>query len=234
VVAAESAAAAMDDVRTRTEDGGAAVGAGDDRVPHGESADATGAVRVVAAASAAAADDVGIGAPVVARHAPLHASVDPLVHGPVQRPVDQVLVAQRADGEDARVVVGPLVDRPAFPVLEASVEDSNLAALDGGVGEGSFRVGAFTVPFPASPCVKEPPSLQTLGSVACPFVPRLLLGLEAFANPDPPAEARQVGPFSQVATRPFGQDGDGLGDVDGARCQVLVLSAPPFADSGCC
>jgi hypothetical protein len=230
VVAAESAAAAMDDGRSRTGDGGAAVGAADDRVTHGESAAAAGAVRVVAAASAAAADDVGIGAPVTACHAPLHASVDLLVHGPVQRPVDQVMVAQRAVVADARVVVGPLTDSPAFPVLEASAAVSNLAETDGGASGGSFRVGAFTVSFPASPrdfSAREPPSLQTLDSVAGPFVPRMQLGLEAFANLDSPVEAHQDGPFGQEVAGPFGQDDAGPDDVDRARCQALILSAPP-------
>ncbi|KAM0881718.1 hypothetical protein ACQ4PT_032768 [Festuca glaucescens] len=232
-VAAVSAAAATNAVRARTDDEVAAVGAGDDRVVAAESAAAAGDDRVVAAVSAAATADVSIGATYAVRHAPMHATVDPLVHGPVQRPVDQALVAQRAVVADARVMVGPLVDRPvdrpAFPVLEASAADSNLAAA-GGVGEGSFRVGALTVSLPASPCkfsTNEPPSLQTLDSVAGPFVPRLLLGLEAFASPASPAAAHQDGPLGQDDAGPFGQDDDGLGDVAGANCQVLSLSNPP-------
>ncbi|KAM0875566.1 hypothetical protein ACQ4PT_036690 [Festuca glaucescens] len=175
-----------------------------------------GGEREVAAVSAAATDAV--------RHAPLHAAVDSLVHGPVQRSVDQVLVAQRAVVADTCVTVGPLVDRPA---LEASAVGSNLAAI-GGVGEGSFRVGALTISLPASPrknLAVEPPSLQTLDQVAGPFVPRPLLGLEAFASPASPAAVRQDGPGEDVG--PFGQDDAGLRDLAGAQCQDIVLSNPP-------
>ncbi|KAM0850939.1 hypothetical protein ACQ4PT_052753 [Festuca glaucescens] len=213
-VAAVSAAA-MDAVRARTDDEMAAMGAGDERVVAAVSAAAT------AAASAAATD--------AECHAPLHATVGPLVHGPVQRYVDQVLVTQRAVVADTRVMVGPLVDRPA---LEASTVDSNLAAV-GGVGEGSFHVGALTVSLPASPCkfsTEEPPSLQTLDYVAGPFVPCPLLGLEAFASPAFPAAARQGGPGEDAG--PFGQDD---ARVRGLACPVSPVAARqdgPAGDGG--
>jgi hypothetical protein len=157
--------------------------------------------RVVAAATAVAtaagsAATIGVGC-----HAPVLATVDPSVQGPVQRSVDQVLVAQRAVVDASHVMVGPLVD---CPVLEASALGSNLAA-DGGVGEGTFRMGALTVSLPASPrkdLTSEPPSLQTLDQVAAP-----LMGLEASASP---AAALHVGPREEAG--PFDHDGAGVRD----------------------
>jgi hypothetical protein len=134
-------------------------------------------------------------------HAPVHAVVDPLVHGPVHRSVDRVLVTERPVVVDACARVGSTVGRP---VLERS--GSNMAA-GGGDRERSFRVGALATPFPAFACESvavEPPSLQTLtlDDVASPFVPRPLLGLEAFASPAPPDATHGVGPGE--ADRPLG------------------------------
>ncbi|KAM0872919.1 hypothetical protein ACQ4PT_038384 [Festuca glaucescens] len=133
-------------------------------------------------------------------HAPVHAVVDPLVHGPVHHSVDRVLVIERPVVGDACARVGSTV---GLPVLERS--GSNKAA-GGRDGERSFRVGALAIPFPALACESvavEPPSLQTLSldEVAGPFVPRPLLGLEAFASPAPP-DAHSVGPGE--ADRPLG------------------------------
>ncbi|KAK1627408.1 hypothetical protein QYE76_001723 [Lolium multiflorum] len=170
----------------------------------------------------AAASAIGEGA---SSCAPIHAQVDPLVHGPVHRSGDRVVPVQRPVVGAACVTVGPSAGR----ALDAS--RSNLAA-EGGGGPRSFRVGACEIPFPALECEsapEEPPSLQivTLEDVAGPFVPRPLLGLDAFASPPPSRAFRSAGPDSMVGSG--GRDSAGLGAL-AVHGQELILSTPssPF------
>jgi hypothetical protein len=164
----------------------------------------------------AAASAIGEGA---SSCAPIHAQVDPLVHGPVHRSGDRVVPVQRPVAGAACVTVGPSAGR----ALDAS--RSNLAA-EGGGGPRSFRVGAYEIPFPAlggESAPEEPPSLQiaTLEDVAGPFVPRPLLGLDAFASP--PQDLHSSGPDSAVGAG--GRDGAGLGAL-AVHGQELILSTP--------
>ncbi|KAK1662053.1 hypothetical protein QYE76_050212 [Lolium multiflorum] len=94
----------------------------------------------------AAASAIGAGA---SNCAPIHAQVDPLVHGPVLRSGDQVVPVQRPVVGATCVTVGSSVGR----ALDFS--RSNLAAESGG-GPRSFRVGAYEIPFPALECESAP------------------------------------------------------------------------------
>jgi hypothetical protein len=72
----------------------------------------------------------------------------------------------------------------------------------------------------------KPPSLQTptLEELAGPFVPRPLLGLDAFASPSPPAAVREGGPGEDDRT--LGQCDTGLEEQAVLQCRDLTLSNP--------